>query len=158
MADPQETVRNLRPVNQSLSWRLVSGERQLGHLPPGVFGAVAYRHAVRGLELQLRAHVLGTHLPEATISRRQDVEFWAGDHSTWQTFKLIHGRKWWLRWLVRRYPTRLRRCVQSVEFVAHWPQMVTYPWQTTYRHIIDPALGEPTLLVDSPFVTVTPLE
>lgn len=153
----QQTVRIPRPADQTLAWRTIRGERKLGRLPPGVPSQLAFRYAVHGLELQLEAHVLGRHLPEATISRRRDVEFWSTDHSLWQTVKAVYGDRWWLRWLVSRYPVQRRRCVQAIEFVAHWPQMMVFPWQTAYLPS-DAVLGEPARIVDPPYVTVTSLD
>jgi hypothetical protein len=65
-------------------------------LPDFLFGQVTF---------QFRTKILADDLPPVTLTERHRVRYEV-PASTWQMWKMRHGRRWYARWLVTRWPVR----------------------------------------------------
>ena len=72
-------------------------------------------HLTGQMVFELRSCVLAEKLPPEEITRSEEVPA-----SWWQHFKADHGRRLWLRWLVRRRPVRTETLSLTVFLRRYW--------------------------------------
>lgn len=73
--------------------------------------------------VEINAHVLGKKLPSFTVT---DTQFFNAPKNPWQHFKDMYADKWFMRWIVERWPIKFIK--QKVELTATWDQWAAYPW------------------------------
>ncbi len=75
------------------------------------------------LVLELNAHLLGRKLPSFEVTKHHPYSV---PKNPWQMFKDMYADKWFMRWLVARWPVKFIKT--KVTLTATWEQWATYPW------------------------------
>lgn len=73
--------------------------------------------------MDLNARILGKELPSFIVTEHKPFNM---PKNPWQHFKDMYADKWFMRWLVTRWPVKF--ITTKVTLTAEWKQWATYPW------------------------------
>jgi len=114
-------------TTEEFNW-LKTNSRQ--YVPSTVLTGVAYSdikvmedHLQDAMMYEINAHVLGKKLPEFSVT---ETKIFNTPKNPWQHFKDMYADKWFMRWIVQRWPVKFIR--QKLELTASWEQWAVYPW------------------------------
>lgn len=73
--------------------------------------------------MDLNARILGKELPSFIVTEHKPFNI---PKNPWQYFKDMYADKWFMRWLVQKWPVKF--VSTKITLTAEWKQWAAYPW------------------------------